>query len=134
MDTVGQLTLANFKRKFSDEQYKRFVKLFEDLLFSTYITHLEKYSGEEVVVKGTEKLTDSRIDVKTDTVTDTRKIPVDFSFIRKDDRWQLYDVHIEGISLIKNYRSQFRELLINRSADEFIDRLEKKVEENDKKK
>jgi phospholipid transport system substrate-binding protein len=134
METVGQLTLANFKRKFNDEQYEKFLALFEHLLFSTYITHLEKYSGEKVVVKQAEKVTDGRIDVKTDTVTDTRKIPVDFSFIRKDDRWQLYDVHIEGISLVKNYRSQFREILINRSPDAFLERLEKKVEENDKKK
>jgi len=132
MDTLTALTLANFKGKFSPAQLEKFQDLFSRLIFSTYITHLESYSGEKVVVIGAENQTASRVRVRTKTVTDTKEIPVEFSFTIIGDEWKLYDVYIEGVSLVKNYRSQFREILVNRSAEQFLERLRQKVEENEK--
>lgn len=133
MDVVSQLTLANYRKKFSDKQFKEFTEVFAQLLFTTYIEHLEKYTDEKVVITGTRKLTETRIIVKTDTLTDTRTIPVEYSFIKQGKSWKLYDVQIEGVSLIKNYRSQFREILIQQSPKEFLERLTRKVRENEEK-
>lgn len=132
MNTVSTLTLARYRNKFSDAQFKKFMETFERLLFATYIKHLEKYTNERIVVLETEKKTPTRAEVKTKTVTDTRDIPVDFSFIKLGKLWKLYDVQIEGVSLIRNYRSQFREILINSTAEELLKRLADKVVENEK--
>ena len=131
MDTVAALTLSTFHKKFTDAQLKKFHALFSQLLFATYIKHLEKYTDEKVVIVDSKNLSDSRVQVFTKTITDTAEIPVDFSFVRLKERWMLYDVHIEGVSLIRNYRTQFREILVNRSVDEFLVRLDKKVKENE---
>jgi len=131
--TVSVLTLANYRSKFSNEQFEKFSELFSRLLFSTYITHLEKYSDEKVLITGTESLSDTRIVVKTNTVSSTKQIPIEFSFLKEGQKWLLYDVHIEGVSLVRNYRSQFREILLNKSADQFLERLRSKVDENENK-
>ncbi len=133
MKTVSMLTLANFRKKFSDKEFEQFSKVFERLLFATYITHLEKYTNEKMPVVGTKRSSQSREVVHTKTITDTNEIPVDFYFIQQGKFWKLYDVHIEGVSLIKNYRSQFREILLNSSAEQLIARLEKKVKENEER-
>jgi phospholipid transport system substrate-binding protein len=133
MKAVSVLTLANYRSKFSNEQFEKCSELFSRLLFSTYITHLEKYSDEKVLITGAESLSDTRIVVKTNTVSSTKQIPIDFSFTREDKKWMLYDVHIEGVGLVRNYRSQFREILLNKSADQFIERLRSKVDENENK-
>jgi phospholipid transport system substrate-binding protein len=132
MRTVSMLTLSNYRRKFSEKQFEQFMERFSHLLFVTYITHLEKHSNEKVEVVGTEDLSETRMRVKTKTITTNKEIPIDFSFLKQEDRWLLYDVHVEGVSLVKNYRSQFREILLNRSVGEFLERLKEKVEENEK--
>lgn len=131
MVTVSNLTLANYRKKFSPEQLKEFRAVFSQLLFSTYVAHLEEYTDEKVVTVKSEQLSESRVVVKTKTITDTKTIPVDYSFAKQGKRWMLYDVHIEGVSLVKNYRSQFRQILLNKSADEFLARLKNKVKENE---
>lgn len=130
--TVCSLTLANYRKNFSEEQFKKFSDLFSRLLFSTYISHLEKHTNEKVVTLEVKNLSGSRALVKTKTLTDTKDIPIDFSLIKQGNKWLLYDVHIEGVSLVVNYRSQFREILLNHSPAQFLERLEEKVKENEK--
>jgi phospholipid transport system substrate-binding protein len=133
MKNISLLTLANYRSKFSDEQFETFTKLFSQLLFSTYIIHLETYSDEKVVITGIEKTSASRARVKTKTVSSTKEIPIEFGFAKADQKWTLYDVYIEGVSLVKNYRSQFREILLNKSSAQFLERLREKVKENENK-
>jgi phospholipid transport system substrate-binding protein len=130
---VSMLTLANYRSKFSNEQFETFSKLFSRLIFSTYIAHLETYSDEKVHIVGAETPSDSRVLVKTKTVSSTKQMPIDFSFLKQDEKWLLYDVRVEGVSLVKNYRTQFREILLNKSADQFIERVRDKVNENENK-
>jgi phospholipid transport system substrate-binding protein len=66
-------------------------------------------------------------------VSSTKQMPIDFSFLKQDEKWLLYDVRVEGVSLVKNYRTQFREILLNKSADQFIERVRDKVNENENK-
>ncbi len=133
MNAVASLTLANFRGKFSDEQFQTFKEVFSQLLFTTYITHLEKYSGQRVVIGETEKPAPGRAVVKTKTIASDKEIPVDLSFALQDGEWKLYDIRIEGVSLVQNYRSQFREILLKRTPEQFLQQLKDKVKENEEK-
>jgi len=131
MKSVATLTLANYRERFSNEQFDTFRDLLSRLLFSTYISHVEKHSADQVNVLGTEKLSESRMRVRTRTVTADKEIPIDFSFAKLGKGWRLYDIHVEGVSLLNNYRSQFREILLRKSPDELLEQLREKVKENE---
>ncbi|HBF33619.1 TPA: hypothetical protein DDW35_03550 [Candidatus Sumerlaeota bacterium] len=131
MDMVGGLTLANYRAKFSDAQFTRFKEEFSSLLFKSYIANLEKYSGESVIILKTETLPKGKVVVTTKIKSSDKEIPVDFSMAQKGAGWVLYDVKIEGISMVQNYREQFRELLGNLTIDKFLDRLKEKREKGE---
>ncbi|MCX7012906.1 MAG: ABC transporter substrate-binding protein [Candidatus Sumerlaeota bacterium] len=132
MDRMATLTLANFRSRFSEEQYKKFIDLFSRLLFSTYIKRIEEYTDEKVEILKTTRDDDTRAVVATRVITDTQRYPVDYSLAKDGDIWTFYDVKVEGVSLVQNYRTQFREMLVNDSPDKFLERIEKKVAENEK--
>jgi phospholipid transport system substrate-binding protein len=125
------LTLANYRSKFSDEQFSRFKEEFSTLLFKTYIANLEKYTSENVVILKTERITAAKVTVVTKIKSDDKEIPVDFGMAQKESGWVLYDVKVEGISMVQNYREQFRELLGNRTPDKFLERLKEKREKGE---
>jgi phospholipid transport system substrate-binding protein len=131
MRLVSTLALANYKRKFSEEEFGEFSEIFSRLLFSKYISHLEKYTDEAVEIVETKQLTASKVLVETIILSGKKKIPLAYSMVRRDENWTLYDVRIEGVSLIKNYRSQFREVLRKKTPKDLIERIAKKVAKND---
>jgi phospholipid transport system substrate-binding protein len=131
MDTVGALTLATYKSKFSPEQFAQFKEEFSNLLFKTYIANLEKYTSEDVVILKTEKLSDVKSTVVTKIKSPDKEIPVDFSMAQKSSGWVLYDVKVEGISMVQNYREQFRELLGKMTVDKFLERLKERREKGE---
>jgi phospholipid transport system substrate-binding protein len=104
---------------------EEFVQLFADLLERTYIAKIDLYGGERL------KFTDERVDGDTAVVRArvlTRQgteVPVEGRMHRKSDRWLIYDVVIENISLIANYRSQFDRIIRSSSYAELVNRLRK---------
>jgi phospholipid transport system substrate-binding protein len=138
MDRVCILVLASGRPKFSDAEFKQFQDTFSRLLFSTYITHMEKYSGEKVLIQSTQEAegSQSRVRVVTKTVspTDNKEIPIEYSLLKSGEVWKLYDVRIEGMSLVQNYRTQFQEILSKNTPAELIKRVEEKSLNNDPKK
>lgn len=131
MDRIGTLTLAQYRDKFSDAQFRRFSDLLSRLVFTTYISHMEKYHGQKIVVLNTETLAEDRATVHTKILDEIRESSVDYSLVRIRGAWKLYDVHIEGVSLVKNYRSQFSDILVNKKPDQLNDQIEAKVKENE---
>jgi phospholipid transport system substrate-binding protein len=81
------------------------------------------------VVFDKEKRKEDRALVYTRVITSTKEIPIDYRVVLKDGTWRVYDVVIEGVSLVKNYRSQFREMLKNNDPEYLLDSLRKKVGE-----
>ena len=67
------------------------------------------------------------MEVQTTIVTKTSEIPINYRLIEKNGRWKVYDVVIEGVSLVSNYRTQFREILANKTPEALLDILRKKV-------
>ena len=134
MDIMASLTLANFKRKFSPEEFQKFKDLFSKLLFTTYITRIEDHSKEKLSIIETRKIDETKVFVVTKTNPgDQKEVPVNFSMVHQGETWKVFDIEVEGVSLVKNYRSQFREILVNGTPADLLKRLEEKVKENEPK-
>ena len=112
----------------SDQEKNNFIKLFKGLLENSYASKLEAYSDEKInyldeVVKGKYAL------VKTDVVRPSSTIGVDYKLILDNGQWQVYDFVIEGVSMIRNYKSQFTKIIRKDSYEVLVGKLTKKVNE-----
>jgi phospholipid transport system substrate-binding protein len=107
---------------------EEFVRLFADLLEQTYIAKIDLYGGERL------RFTDERIDgdiavVRARVVTrQGAEVPVEGRMHRRSERWLIYDVVIENVSLIANYRSQFDRIIRTSSFNDLIKRLRNRGE------
>ena len=111
------------------EERERFVALFKELLENSYLGKIESYRGE-VIRYDKEKVDGPYAEVKTLVVTGKgQEIPVDYRMLGDGGRWRIYDVVIEGISLVNNYRSQFNSILQKSSFAEMMEKLRATVEE-----
>jgi len=125
---MSQRTLATNWKKASKEEQQQFVELFAKLIQNTYIGRVEAYTNEEVQYPG-EKVTKNRAVVDTLIVTSSKEIPVTYKLYLKDDRWLVYDVNIEGVSLISNYRNSYHEIVKRDGFAGLLSQMEEKVKE-----
>ncbi len=108
---------------------EEFVRLFADLLERSYLSKIELYGGERISYLG-ETLDGDQATVHTKLVTKGgSEIPVDYRMLRRGDGWLVYDVVIEGISLIANYRAQFDKIITTASYRELVRRMKTKQDE-----
>lgn len=108
-------------------EQKEFVTLFSDLLEDTYIRKIERYENEKVAYVG-EKQEGSYATVKTKiTGTTGVETPVDYKIFKKGDKWEVYDIIIEGVSLVNNYRTQFSQIISSSSYENLVSRIKKKA-------
>ena len=106
-----------------------FVGLFSDLLERSYLSQITQYNGEPIVYTG-ESVDGEQSVVKTKIVAKGgAEIPVDYHLLRRNDRWLVYDVRIEGISLVGNYRTQFNKIIQTTSYRELVRKLTTKRDE-----
>jgi phospholipid transport system substrate-binding protein len=116
-------------RGLTDQERAEFEPLFRKLLERAYVSKIEAYRGEQIVY-GREYLDGDDATVRTRLITERgTDIPIDYFLLREGDRWRVYDVAIEGISLIDNYRSQFNEIIHTSSYQELVSRLRAKLQE-----
>jgi phospholipid transport system substrate-binding protein len=115
----------------SPEKQKEFVSLFKQLLFNTYVDRVETYTGSnEKVVYDVQEVKGDYAFVKTRIVNyqDT-DVAVDYRLKEEKGNWKVYDVIVEGVSLVSNYRSQFTSILANDSFDALLVKLRQKAAE-----
>jgi len=124
---LSRRTLAQNWKVFSDRQKKDFVELYKSLLESAYIDKIMDYTDEKIIFQKESALTDTTSEVQTIVATKKADIPINYRVIRTNDGWRVYDVVVEGVSLVNNYRSQFREILINKTPDDLLEVLRKKA-------
>ncbi len=123
-------TVGKNWRNFSEDQKKRFEDAFTLLLRNTYLDALDSYNGEKVLYDSViEGNNGTRVEVRTSVLADNKKIPFAFRMLKKNNTWFVYDVLIENISLIKNYREQFASFLSSSNPDELISKVEEKAKE-----
>ena len=108
---------------------EEFVQLFTDLLERSYFSRIELYGGEKIQFVG-EALDGETAIVRTRLVTKQgTEIPVDYRMLHKGEKWLVYDVVIEGVSLIANYRTQFNKIITTSSYQELMRKMRTKMEE-----
>jgi len=124
---MSQLSLARHWKKRSDEEKKVFIEMFGQLLEETYVSKIDDYTDEEVVyVK--EFVRGKKAQVYTKIITDTVEIPIDYRMYKtKKGKWMVYDLVIEGVSLVGNYRSQFDQILRKESYEKLVEHLKEKL-------
>ena len=116
---------------FTPAQQQQFSDAFAELLLNTYLSKIDGYNGEQVVYTGeVSSPKGDRTEVRTViTMKDSKKVPVAYRMLPKDGTWFVYDVLIENISLVKNYRTQFQDILNSGSPDQLIARVKAKAQE-----
>jgi phospholipid transport system substrate-binding protein len=120
---MASRTLATHWQARSEAERAEFTRLFTDLIERAYIAKVERYTGEPVKFVG-ERVEGSLAMVQTRLVAAKGpEIPMDYRLIEKDGRWRVYDVVIEGVSLVANYRTQFDRVIRSSSYAELIKRL-----------
>ena len=112
----------------SDQERQEFIALFKSLLENSYANKLEAYRDEEInyideMIKGKYAL------VKTEIVRKSSTIGVDYKLIQENGNWQVYDFVIEGVSMIRNYRSQFTKIIRRDSYEVLVQKLTDKIKE-----
>lgn len=124
---LSKRTLGMNWKNLNPDQQKEFIDLYKDILEDAYMDRIMSYSDERVVFQKETMLSDDTAEVQSNIITKKAEIPIYYRVIMKDGNWRVYDVIIEGVSLIKNYRTQFREILANKSPEELLKVLRKKV-------
>ena len=125
---MSKRTLARHWKKRTEREKEEFVDLFGKLLERTYLDKVEGYSGEKVLyvgerVEGNYGIVVVKIVTKKDT-----EILVKYKLKKKRGKWLVYDISIEGVSLVNNYRKQFNSIIGRSSYEDLINKLRKKVE------
>ena len=126
---IAKRSMARHWQPLSEAQRNEFVGLFADLLERSYISKIETYGGEKIQytaerVDGDYATVSTRIITKNGT-----EVPVDYRMIKRADRWLVYDVSIEGVSLVSNYRTQFNKIIQTSSYNELVSKLKNKQDE-----
>lgn len=124
--SMSQRTLGSYWQGASEEQRQRFSDLFVKVLEGTYLNRIGEYTDGKVQylqqrVKGDKAIIDTKI------VTTDLAIPVQYKMIFENDTWQVFDVVIEGVSLIRNYRASYGEIIRKEGYDGLFALMEQKV-------
>lgn len=124
-EEMAKRSLAAHWRNRSEPEQQEFATLFQSLLSKTYAGKIENYSGEKVQYLK-ERLKDSFAEVQTTIVSNKTEISLDYRLLLKDGNWRVYDVVVDGVSLVKNYRVQFDRIIRDSSYEELVKTLRDK--------
>ena len=126
---VGEMTqriLGPHWRGRTEAERAEFVKLFGGVLERAYFSRIATYSGERIAVLG-DSIDGDLATVRTRIVTQQGSaVPVDYRMLRRGTSWLIYDVSIEGVSLVANYRAQFNRIIQTSSYQALVDKLRSK--------
>jgi len=128
-DETAKRSLGRHWRDRTPAERQEFVQLFSDLLERSYLTKIELYGGEKIQYVG-ETIDGEAATVKTKILTKQEsEIPVDYRMMKRGEKWVVYDVVIEGVSLISNYRTQFNKIIQTSSFQELVRKIKAKDSE-----
>ena len=129
-ETMSRLVLKRSWKKFTPAQQQEFVLAFQDHLSNSYGSRIERYEQQSVAVTGEREEARGDVTIKTKIVGGTADdVRMDYRMRQRSGQWRIIDVKIAGISLVSNFRSQFKEVLSKGGPDEVLRRLKKKTSE-----
>jgi phospholipid transport system substrate-binding protein len=125
---LSRRTLGREWKKFKPDQQKEFVSLFEELLQNIYADRVLAYTSEKIEFGKETELKKGRVEVESYIITkDNKKVPLFYRMTNKSGQWRVYDVVIEGVSMVKNYRGQFRQILSKKKPEDLLQTLREKA-------
>ncbi|OGP66729.1 MAG: hypothetical protein A2W27_00730 [Deltaproteobacteria bacterium RBG_16_44_11] len=122
-------TLARNWDKLNAGQQKEFIELFEQVLEKTYIDKILSYTNEKIDFYKETMNSEKLAEIQTKVITSSKEIPIFYRLILKDGGWKVYDVVVENVSLVQNYRTQFNDILAKNTPEKLLEILRKKVKE-----
>ena len=128
LPAMSQRILGKNWGKTDEEQRERFIQLFTDLLETTYIDRIEAYSDQRMELVR-ERTKGDRAIVDTLFITKKKQIPINYKLTRNGEKWLIFDMVIEEVSLVSNYRETYGEIIMNDGMDGLLTRMEDKVRE-----
>jgi len=127
--------LGSYWKPLTETQRKEFVDVYKGFLSDRYAGKIEDYSGRKQEVGYlTERIEGSYAEVRTELRSDKTTLPMDYRLLVKDGRWSAYDIIIDGVSLVSNYRSQFQKIIRESSFEELVNKLRERSVSSDTKK
>lgn len=126
-EEMAKRALAREWKKISAEKQEEFVGLFQQFLTQSYAGNIDGYSGQQVEYLK-ERLKGDFAEVQTKVVSPKTQIPLDYRLLKKNNKWGVYDVIIDGVSLTKNYRGQFSRIIKSSSFEALLDKLRSKTD------
>ncbi len=127
---ISKRALARHWNSINTTQRQEFVQLFRQLIERTYIDHILSYSNEKIVFDRETLVSANKAEVQTRIVTSSKETPVFYRMIINDGEWKVYDVVIENVSMVLNYRSQFNDILAKNTFEQLFEILREKVNTN----
>lgn len=132
---MSKRVLGSYWKPLTEAQRNEFVEAYKSFLSEKYAGRIEDYTGQEQEVRYlTERIEGSYAEVRTELRSDKTTLPMDYRLLVKVGRWSAYDIIIDGVSLVSNYRSQFQKIIRESSYEELVKKLrERSVTEETKK-
>jgi phospholipid transport system substrate-binding protein len=128
-EELSMRTVGPEWKNMTPDQRNRFMTAFETLLRESYLEKLDGYNGETVKYTGeTASSKGDKVEIKTTVDIKGKPVPVNYRMIKKD-RWVVYDVIIEEVSMVQNYRSQFQGIIAKEGAERLIELVKAKADE-----
>ena len=123
---MSRRSLATEWKPLTTAERTEFVEAFKGFLIDRYAERIEGYGGEQVEYLS-ERIEGAYAEVRTELVSDKTTIPVDYRLHMNESRWHAYDLVVDGISLVKNYRSQFQKIIRESSYQELVKKLRERT-------
>ena len=127
---MAKRSLGKHWKDRSATEKKQFADLFATLLENSYAGKIESYNNEKIVYLKEVSVDTDHAEVKSKVVTAARdEFTLDYRLFKQNGKWMVYDVIIEGVSLINNYYSQFNKIITNNGYDKLVKKLQSKNDE-----
>jgi len=126
---MSKRVLGKKWRSLSNPEREEFVDLFTQLLKYAYVTKMDKYSTKQRVVYLKQRIKGNRAEVQTLLVDGDWKMPVSYIMLFKGEQWMVYDIVVEGVSLVRNYLVQFRAIMRKDDFEGLTHQIEMKIVE-----
>ena len=118
--------------KFRTKQREEFTSLFTELFRSFYVDKLDLFSNEEVVFQPANAVQEKKVQIPTILLSKGKKYSILYKMYNTKDEWKIYDVIIEGVSLIHTYRSQYNHILESGGVEDLLTKMREQKKENKK--
>jgi phospholipid transport system substrate-binding protein len=127
-EELSRQSLGADWRKLNPAQQQEFIHLYGRLLERDYMNKILSYNNQKIVYIRQIMFSQTRAEVRSKIITPSGEVPIDYQMILVNGTWKAYDVVVEHVSLVLNYRSQFREILETKTPAQMLDILKQKLE------